>query len=184
MKKFTNLSWKEQLLYYAYGKKKKEINYLVVNPNSKGITYAGIKEKKLIIKPRIIEKLDYKHGLNVEFLLDLNKIINNSLFAFESIQRDDSLVFVTKEKTSENNPIIFIVAKDKQADNFEVNEISSIYDKKNLQNLIDRSLEQGKKAYINPKKEKEFKNSGFNIDLNKEAKKNKWIKKDNKELGR
>ncbi|PHI16242.1 hypothetical protein KST80_08455 [Fusobacterium polymorphum] len=80
-------------------------------------------------------------------------------------------------------PIIFVIRKDKNiAETYKVNEIASVYDKKNLQNLINKTIENGGKIYLNPTKTKELEEMGFNFEekikkIEKKENENSWSKK-------
>ena len=68
------------------------------------------------------------------------------------------------------------------AEAYKVNEIASVYDKKNLQNLINKTIENGGKIYLNPTKTKELGEMGFNFEekikkIEKKENENSWSKK-------
>ena len=88
----------------------------------------------------------------------MDKLINNSVFAFDSIQ-NKSRIFVLNQKIN-NNLIIFTV-KESKINDVVCNEITSVYDRVNLQNLIKLTCDAQKKFYINPDNEIEF----LNLDL-------------------
>ncbi|MBS9775886.1 MAG: hypothetical protein KGV57_02215 [Fusobacterium sp.] len=152
-----------QLLEYEYGIKNDTYPF-VVELNSESLNYVGIDKKPLFLNTSTVEKIKEKHQINLSFLLDLNEVIKNSLFAFDSIQFSDSKIFVTEDKSKEDLPIIFIVREDKKAAIYLVNEITSIYDKKNLNNLIKNSLKNGGKIYLNPNKIKEIEEFSLNYN--------------------
>lgn len=58
-----------------------------------------------------------------------------------------------------------------------VNEITSVYDKEKLQNLINITCNQNKNVYINPEKQQEFLNMDFFVPINKVFNKDKLNKK-------
>ena len=155
-------TWEKQLLEYEYGTNK-NIRPLIVIENSEKISYAEIKNEPIIININTIQKVKTKHNLEIDFLIDLDEQIKNSIFAFDSIQHDTSKIFVTNEINEDKNPIIFILRENDKEGYLDVNRITSIYDKKNLQNLIDKTLEQGGKTYINPKKLNQFKEMDYDI---------------------
>lgn len=181
----TLKSWERQLLEYLLLKKnlaKLSDEPLIVNDNSERLNFSNISDNPIIITSETIDKIINKHNLEVKFLLGLKGIVNNPVFSMDSIQHQDSKIFVTNKKNENQLPIIFVLRKDKLiADAYEVNEIASVYDKKNLQNLIYKTLEAGGKVYVNPVKRKEFEDMGYDINpkvIEKEEKsKNPWLKK-------
>lgn len=170
----------KQLLEFEYGIKNYYFPFLV-SDNSKKLEYANINSQPLTIDVSTIQKIKKKHSMDLEFLLNLKNITENSIFAFDSIRREDSKIFVPNIKNELGYPVIFVVSKDKIQDHIIVNEITSVYDKKNLVNLINNSLEQGKNIYVNPEKVKEF---IYDIDLDiDELKLKQWFISNYKEKG-
>lgn len=164
LKKY-NLNYKEQLLRYEY-KLLKTNQLIMINIDSQKLNYACIKNNPLLIDTTTIAKIKTKHNLNLEFLIKLDELIDNSVFAFDSIQHDTSKIFVLNEKNN-NNQIIAIVRENKEMQNILVNEVTSVYDKEKLQNLINITCNQGKNVYINPEKENEFLSLNFSVPLNR-----------------
>lgn len=141
-------SWKKQLLEYEYGTEKYH-HALVLSDDSSPLEFASLEKNPLVINSSTIEKIKKKHHLDISYLINLEKYINNTLFAFDSLQFKDSKVYVTSYKDTVQNPLVFVVRERKLDGGYPVNEVTAIYDKKNLQNLLDRTLEQGGKVYIN-----------------------------------
>lgn len=175
-------SWETQLLDYEYNIRNAR-EPLVVNNNSKKLLFSGIDDKPILINTSTIEKIKKVHNLDLKFLINLKGLINNPLFAIDSIQHSDSKLYVTNKKNKEGLPIIFVIRKDKNiAETYKVNEIASVYDKKNLQNLINKTIENGGKIYLNPTKTKELREMGFNFEekikkIEKKENENSWSKK-------
>ncbi len=157
--------WKEQLIdYFLYKSDERKRNPLVVSRNSEKLEYAGIKNNPIIINRSTVTKLIDKHSLEEEFLKELDEVINNSIFALDSIQHTTSKIFITDKQNKDGNPIIFIIRENDKEGYSNVNRITSVYDKSNLQNLIYRTAEQDRKIYINPEKEEEFREMGYDIE--------------------
>lgn len=175
-------SWETQLLDYEYNIRNAR-EPLVVNNNSKKLLFSGIDDRPILINTSTIEKIKKIHNLDLKFLINLKGVINNPLFAIDSIQYSDSKLYVTNKKNKEGLPIIFVIRKDKNiAETYKVNEIASVYDKKNLQNLINKTIENGGKIYLNPTKTKELEEMGFNFEekikkIEKKENENSWSKK-------
>lgn len=175
-------SWETQLLDYEYNIRNAR-EPLVVNNNSKKLLFSGIDDRPILINTSTIEKIKKVHNLDLKFLINLKGVINNPLFAIDSIQHSDSKLYVTNKKNKEGLPIIFVIRKDKNiAETYKVNEIASVYDKKNLQNLINKTIENGGKIYLNPTKTKELEEMGFNFEekikkIEKKENENSWSKK-------
>lgn len=175
-------SWETQLLDYEYNIRNAR-EPLVVNNNSKKLLFSGIDDRPILINTSTIEKIKKVHNLDLKFLINLKGVINNPLFAIDSIQHSDSKLYVTNKKNKEGLSIMFVIRKDKNiAETYKVNEIASVYDKKNLQNLINKTIENGGKIYLNPTKTKELEEMGFNFEekikkIEKKENENSWSKK-------
>ena len=175
-------SWETQLLDYEYNIRNAR-EPLVVNNNSKKLLFSGIDDRPILINTSTIEKIKKVHNLDLKFLINLKGVINNPLFAIDSIQHSDSKLYVTNKKNKEGLPIIFVIRKDKNiAETYKVNEIASVDEKKNLQNLINKTIENGGKIYWNPTKTKELGEMGFNFEekikkIEKKENENSWSKK-------
>ncbi len=173
-------SLEKQLLEFEYGIKEYYHPFVIVE-NSEKLDYAEVPNKPLFLNISTVQKLKTKHDMDLKFLIKLSDITKESIFAFDSIRHDSSKVFVTKKKNEKNYPIIFIVREDKKAGVYTVNELTSIYDRKNLQNLIDSTLTKGGSVYVNPEKKQEFKELGYDISLKKIEKEKDRIDFRNKE---
>lgn len=156
--KDNELDYKSQLLKYTLG----ILNQgepIIIDINSKNLSYANIKKSSIIvIKKQTMKKIQEKHKIPGDILINLDKLINNSVFAFDSIQ-NKSRIFVLNQKLN-NNLIIFTV-KESKINDVVCNEITSVYDRDNLQNLIKSTCDAQKNFYINPDNEIEF----LNLDL-------------------
>lgn len=156
--KDNELDYKSQLLKYTLG----ILNQgepIIIDINSKNLSYANIKKSSMIvIKKQTMKKIQEKHKIPGDILINLDKLINNSVFAFDSIQ-NKSRIFVLNQKLN-NNLIIFTV-KESKINDVVCNEITSVYDRVNLQNLIQVTCDAQKNFYINPDNEIEF----LNLDL-------------------
>ena len=163
-------SWEKQLLEYEYSKDKIFLHPFVLDDNSDALKFADITNKPIVINKTTI---------------DLNNIIKNPVFALDSKTQETSKIFVTEKTNSIGNPIIYILREDKKLATYKVNEVTSVYDKKNLQNLIDNTLEQGGKIYINPEKIKILEKLPYKLELEKKSKikENIWAKKIGKDKG-
>ena len=178
-------SWEKQLLEYEYSKDKIFLHPFVLDDNSDAFKFADITNKPIVINKTTIDKIKTKHDIDLLFLIDLNNIIKNPVFALDSKTQETSKIFVTEKTNSIGNPIIYILREDKKLATYKVNEVTSVYDKKNLQNLIDNTLEQGGKIYINPEKIKILEKLPYKLELEKKSKikENIWAKKIGKDKG-
>lgn len=156
-------TWEKQLLEYEYGLI--DDTFLIVHSDSKKLAYTGIDDLPITIKPSVIRKLKIKHNIPVSVLVDADIMLENTLLGVESKDRDDSIVFLLDKFNSEQYPIIAVIRKNQGKGYLEVNEVASIYDKKNFENYLNNAITQNKKVWINPDKKREVASRGLQLPL-------------------
>ena len=156
-------SWDKQLLEYEYGLI--DDTFLIVHSDSKKLAYTGIDDLPITIKPSVIRKLKIKHNIPVSVLVNADTMLENTLLGVESKDRDDSIVFLLDKFNNEQYPIIAVIRKNQGKGYLEVNEVASIYDKKNFENYLNNAIEQNKKVWINPDKKREVASRGLQLPL-------------------
>lgn len=156
-------SWEKQLLEYEYGLI--DDTFLIVHSDSKKLAYTGIDDLPITIKPSVIRKLKIKHNIPVSILVNADTMLENTLLGVESKDRDDSIVFLLDKFNNEQYPIIAVIRKNQGKGYLEVNEVASIYDKKNFENYLNNAIEQNKKVWINPDKKREVASRGLQLPL-------------------
>lgn len=156
-------TWEKQLLEYEYGLI--DDTFLIVHSDSKKLAYTGIDDLPITIKPSVIRKLKIKHNIPVSVLVNADTMLENTLLGVESKDRDDSIVFLLDKFNSEQYPIIAVIRKNQGKGYLEVNEVASIYDKKNFENYLNDAIELNKKVWINPDKKREVASRGLQLPL-------------------
>lgn len=156
-------TWEKQLLEYEYGLI--DDTFLIVHSDSKKLAYTGIDDLPITIKPSVIRKLKIKHNIPVSVLVNADTMLENTLLGVESKDRDDSIVFLLDKFNNEQYPIIAVIRKNQGKGYLEVNEVASIYDKKNFENYLNKAIEQNKKVWINPDKKREVASRGLQLPL-------------------
>lgn len=132
-------------------------NMMVVSDNSKTLNYVdGIDENKIItISPNKVLKVMTEHKLSLQELGEIENLLENSVIAFDSLTHESSRVVVLNKQDIDGNILIAIFKTDTTVNVLDVNQITSIYGKKNFENFINRTYEAGKNIYVNDKT-KEF----------------------------
>ena len=151
------------MLEYEYGLI--DDTFLIVHSDSKKLAYTGIDDLPITIKPSVIRKLKIKHNIPVSVLVNADTMLENTLLGVESKDRDDSIVFLLDKFNSDQYPIIAVIRKNQGKGYLEVNEVASIYDKKNFENYLNNAIEQNKKVWINPDKKREVASRGLQLPL-------------------
>ena len=122
---------------------------MVVSADSRCVSYVDNLDfnAPLVMNVSTVIKIKDKHEIGYEFVSNCEQMLKESVLAFESLKFQDSLIFVLDELDSvTGNPIIAICRKNKHMGlkGFYVNEITSIYDKRTLSNLLVRTYTANK----------------------------------------
>lgn len=157
------MSFKEQMFDLLVGNFEFN-NAMVINDNSKSLEYAGIDPNKVItINPNKILSIHKEHNISYAKLAELKDILNNSPLAFDSLTQKTSKVIVLNEKDSYGDIMIAICRFDIENREIDVNQISSIYGKKNFERFIERTYEEEKTFYLNEKTERFLQIEGLQL---------------------
>lgn len=137
---------------------------MVISSNSKCLDYINSNiTNPILINVSTVIKIKEKHDIGYAFVSDSEEMIQNSIFAFDSLSHDTSKIIVLNEVDDENNPIIAVVRFNKKMgrDAILINEITSIYEKERLSNLIEKTYNADKMFYKN--KIEHIKSIGFSL---------------------
>lgn len=131
---------------------------IVVGDTPNALVIAGAKDSlDLVISPRTIikcmsepEEKYHGHGLSREIMQQLPAELRNPLMVFKG-SKEDSLVAITSLKDAENREIMIAVDLNSSNRHYEVNKVSSVYGRNNMQNYIKRQIENGNLIAMNKK---------------------------------
>lgn len=125
---------------------------MIVSENSRCLDFISKNSSNpLVINVSTVIKIREKHDIGYAFVSECEEMIKNSIFAFDSLNKSTSKILVLNKKDEENNPIIAVIRFNKEMGRnaIKINEITSIYDKQRLSNLIIRSYDADKMFYKN-----------------------------------
>ena len=135
----------QQYEEYLAGKFKSH-DLMILKLNSKGFNYLGINEDLIMVmRQSVIEKITrlptpnkHGHGDTIDFDI-IDKIFNTNVEILYAIKNAyDNYAFVINKKANDNNYILISINHSKDIGRgFEVNDITSIYGKKDLNNYIE-----------------------------------------------
>ena len=136
---------------------------MVISSNSKCLDYINSNiTNPILINVSTVIKIKEKHDIGYAFVSDSEEMIQNSIFAFDSLSHDTSKIIVLNEVDDENNPIIAVVRFNKKMGRDAIiNEITSIYEKERLSNLIEKTYNANKMFYKN--KIEHIRSIGFSL---------------------
>lgn len=146
--------FKQQLAEYE-AKQLPSGTQLVVSDNSKGLAYADFSNNPIVINQTNVEKIINGKHSNIprNIIENIDTELNNSVFAMDSRTIDNAKVVVLDATDAIGNPIIASLTLDKKNAEILVNELTSVYEKSDFQNYINRIAEEGKNVYTNEKTE-------------------------------
>lgn len=105
-----------------------------------------------------------KHDIGYEFVSNCEMYLKESVLAFDSYQHDTSKIILLDEVDDDGFPMIAICRENKDmGGNLLLNEITSIYEKEKLEQLLNRSYENDKTFYTNKKTEQYVKSRGLQL---------------------
>ena len=113
---------------------------------------------KNAVKP--LDDKEHQHGLTVDQIKKLPELLEAPVMVFDSISKKDSLVVVTSEFDTNDNPVVVSV-KPNGKGRYEVEEINSnfvtsVYGRNNFIDFFQRTLAQDNVLYLNKNKSQEM----------------------------
>ena len=149
----TQQSFQEQLLDVITGDF--DFTKPMVVSSSTNINYVDRvkQEEALLLNVSVLIKCKETHGLSYRFIKNIDKHIQESVLAFDSPSRTDSIVVVLEAKEDENSkPVIVAIQLDKNsAGEIEINDIRSAYSRNNFENYLKQAFENENRFYKNEK---------------------------------
>lgn len=160
-------SFERQLLKLMDGKF--DVRFpLIISPSSNCMQYIKDinREYPVIIKVSTVLKLRNKHDIGYSDIADIESMLSESVLAFDSLTQDTSkVILLDRFDTETGDPTIAVCRLDKKSALTSVNEITSMYDKKQFQNFIIRAYDQGKTFYKNKKTEQYVKSARLQLPI-------------------
>ena len=156
--------FKQQLIEYET-KQLPSGTQLVVSDNSKGLAYANFSDNPIVINQTNVEKIINGKHSNIprNIIENIDTELNNSVFAMDSRTVDNAKIVVLDAIDTDGNPIIASLTQDKKSGKIVVNELTSVYEKRDFQNYINRTIEDGKNIYTNEKTEQWLPRRGLQL---------------------
>lgn len=153
-------SFNDQLNDYAF-EEMPSGDMFIISESSKS---AGIKEcadLPIVMKQSIIKKISVDHELSLGELKQLPNWLHEYPLALESLSDIDSLLLIADAKDLHGNDILIALHLEKEYRQIQINEISSIYGKKNLAYLIENTFAARKNIYVNKRTGNWLQHSGL-----------------------
>lgn len=136
-------NWIKELQAYKDGNYNPRHNARIMSFTPEILQMYGVKNLPISIHPNVLRKILFdKHDITFEQLEQLVDQINEPTVIFDSNPNDErapreGIVIFTDMLNSEKKPIMIGLLLDKKEGNYKVNNIGSIYGKRNLDALSD-----------------------------------------------
>ena len=105
----------------------------------------------LMISHSTIRHIKNRHPSFFE-LSQIKRVLDNSFIAMDSMTyKDNSHKLVCYKAKNSENPVICAISIDEYKSKVEINEIKTVYSKKDFNNFISRTFNFGKNIYCNEK---------------------------------
>lgn len=144
------IPFEEQVAAYAYGEMPTGDMFVVsTNAVEAGVPEAGA--LPILMKQKTIRKVQADHEIALAEIEKLPIWLEDHPLAMESITEENGLVIVADARDKRGNDIIVAMHLGIERQRVEINEIASVYGKKNLAYLIENTVNLGKGVYANEK---------------------------------
>lgn len=156
----TFRSFNEQLKDYAFQEMPSGDMFIVAESSKE----AGVEEcadLPIVMRQSIIKKITVAHDFSIAELQQLPTWLKEYPLAMESLSDIDSLVLIADAKDVHGNDVLIALHLEKEYRQLQINEISSIYGKRNLSYLIENTYAAGKNIYVNERTGEWLQHSGL-----------------------
>ncbi len=96
------------------------------------------------------------HALSVDDIYSIPKQLADPVMVFKSRTRNDSYVFFTERKDSQNRSILIPMAVNKRKGRIVINEITSMYGRNNEIDFVKTNIDEGNLIYADKKRSLEW----------------------------
>lgn len=127
---------------------------LILQENSKCFSFVPKINQELAITMRLdtFAKLATTHEISLDNISEITNLIENCCFAMDSRTKDGSVVIITnKLKEETNSPYLIVCRYDKKIGTYNVNEITSMYEKEKFVQLLNETWNDDLFFYKNKK---------------------------------
>ena len=160
-------SFKEQLLELEWGLFDTSY-HLVLSKDSSALRQAGLNDYPITVIPETIIKMKQKHDLEFSVIADIPSVIQeHNALLMQSYTRDNSLVMYLDIDNNEGVPLFATFHLEEETQSVNINRLTSMYDRKNIEFTIAKTMQEGLDIYTNENTEKWLKTHGvqFPSDL-------------------
>ena len=110
------------------------------------------------------------HALSVDDIRSIPNQLADPIMVFKSRTRNDSYVFFTERKDSQNRSILIPLAVNKRKGRIVINEITSMYGRNNETDFVKTNIDEGNLKYMDKKRSIEWVEKNKSLDGELESK--------------
>lgn len=158
-------TFKEQLLEYKYNILPPTVP-LIVLENAACLQINGLVSMPVVINQNILKKVEQKHDIKAQELMELSENLKNHVLALESRTQNNSILLVLNQKDNVERFIVVPIQFNRKVGTVDVYSIRSIYGRNNIESLIINTYQDGLKLYANRKTENWIKSIGVQFPKN------------------
>ena len=144
----TLLSFDDQLRRFAY-EQMPSGDMFVVAASSKDAGIAEMADLPIVMKQSTVRKITVSHELTLADLRRLPEWLRTYPLALDSLSEIDSMLLVTDAEDALGQTVLIALHAEREFRQLVVNEIASIYGKRNLAYLIENTVAAGKEVHVN-----------------------------------
>ena len=146
-------TFQDQLESYALGDMQPNETLLVAQScHQAGLT--EVSDMPLMMKQRTLRKIAYDHEISLGQLRDLPNWIRDHPLALDSLTDEGSIVVVADARDKDGLPIVIAVRIEREYEAMVVDEVTSVYGKRNLAYLVENTVNAGLGVYANDRTER------------------------------
>lgn len=113
-----------------------------------------VSDMPLMMKQRTLRKIAYDHEISLGQLRDLPNWIRDHPLALDSLTDEGSIVVVADARDKDGLPIVIAVRIEREYEAMVVDEVTSVYGKRNLAYLVENTVNAGLGVYANDRTER------------------------------
>lgn len=156
------ISFEEQLGFYAYGEMPTG-DLFVISSSSRDLNIPTGEDIPVTMTQKVIKKIQVVHEISIRELMNLEHWIKDSPLSMESLTVDNALAVIGDAKDRYGNDILIAIHLERDKRSFKLDEISSVYGKRNLARLIEMTDRAGLKFYANERTGEWIRRTGLQL---------------------
>lgn len=141
-------TFREQMTRYLFGEMPSG-DMFIVAASSQGIDIPMATDAPLVMSQTTMRKVENDHELTPSFVANLPEMIKEHVLALESLTYPNSVVIVLDAEDVNEQPVLVAVHLGLRKDVVTVDEITSMYGKREIAFLVENTYEAKKRVFVN-----------------------------------